>query len=429
MKKSLLRSAVAATAVSAMIGFSISPVHAAAAEPVPDPFPTSCVPGDAEVKSGEGWTADCTKASPSVVASVADSILAIVAPDLGIKLADMNRAIALNILGFLPGNASIAGDGFTMAVGAGGDAHANAPSALSGAIALGLMQGTANANASFGGLALATSLGADAVANAKALPGGVAIAVGSGKNVDAVALGGITTAVSGVVDDKDAAYAYCTALYGTASVTDDKGKNVDNCTSVMFIFQKSQKGDGPVVYAIKNPFSAQLAAPLALLAPFLELGASLGMDLPIPAEALGLIKTGFVPYFSEDLFRVVMTDQGPKFESDLFKPKAPAEEAPKADAAPVVAAKADADPALAAAVAEEDEAPAVTTTPSADVTPVVEAPATNAPATEVPATEAPVADEPAETTAAQAPAADASSDAALADDAPAADEPVVDAAA
>ncbi|GEE00145.1 hypothetical protein nbrc107696_05910 [Gordonia spumicola] len=426
MKKSTFRKALVAGFATATLATGalvpVAPAHAA------DDLPTfTCNPGDAP--AGDPvlkWSTDCSTATPSVIAAGADAILGLIAP--GIKLGDLNKAIALPLdLGsqwnpdlLFPGNATISGSGFASAIGAGGTGIAIADYVLSGAIGIGGLGGVGLAHANLGGFALAAGIG-DSKADAVALPGGIALAVGLGNNVKAVALGGVTAA-SGSLDDPASVQTICTAVYGSATVTDPAtGKTLSSCTSVMFVFQKSQQGDGPVVYAIKNPLSLALANPLKLLADFSSVQESMGIKLPIPKEVMNLLGGNIIPKFNDDLIRVVMTDSGPKIESDLFKglgSTGSSEPAP-------VAATADVTPA--AGVATKPAAPE---TPAAQA-PVVEAPATEAPAVETPAVEAPAVQAPvSEAPAAEVPAAEApASDAPAADEAPAADQPAVEAPA
>ena len=416
-KSTIRRSLVAGFASLTLAAGGLMPAPAHAAEGNPDLPSYSCNPGD-PIKGDmtEHWSADCSTAAPSVIAKGVDAILGLIAPNLGIHLGDMNKAITIPLdLGsqwdpqlLYPGNATISGSGFTSAIGAGGTGTAIADYVLSGAIGIGGLGGTGLAHANLGGFALAAGIG-DAKANAKALPGGIALAVGLGQNASATALGGIAAA-SGEHDGfTGKAQTICTAIYGTAQVTDPTtGKNVSSCTSVLFIFQKSQEGEGPVVYAIKNPLSLALGNPLKVLSDFSAVQEAMGIKLPIPKSVMDLLGGNIIPKFSDDLFRVVMTPQGPKFESDLFKPKA---DTPAAPTAAVVADKKPAPIVETPAV----ETPAVETpdlgTPAVEA-PVVEAPVVEAPATEAPAEEAPAAEAPAT----EAPTAEA------ADEAPAADE-------
>ncbi len=411
------------------------PAPAHAAEGVPDLPSYSCNPGDPiKGDSTEHWSADCSTAAPSVIAKGVDAILGLIAPNLGIHLGDMNKAITIPLdLGsqwdpqlLYPGNATISGSGFTSAIGAGGTGTAIADYVLSGAIGIGGLGGTGLAHANLGGFALAAGIG-DAKANAKALPGGIALAVGLGQNASATALGGIAAA-SGEHDGfTGKAQTICTAVYGTAQVTDPTtGKNVSSCTSILFIFQKSQEGEGPVVYAIKNPLSLALGNPLKVLSDFSAVQEAMGIKLPIPKSVMDLLGGNIIPKFSDDLFRIVMTPEGPKLESDLFKPKADTAPAPTT----AVVADKKAEPAVESPAVETPvvEAPAVETpaveTPAVEA-PVVESPAVEAPAVEAPVTEAPVVEAPVDAPAAEAPAAveePAVDEAPAADDAPAAAE-------
>ncbi|MCF8608709.1 hypothetical protein L5G28_00820 [Gordonia sp. HY285] len=183
----------------------------------------------------------------------------------------------------------------------------------------------------------------------------------------------------------------CTALYGTASVSDG-GDNLSSCTSVLFIFQQSQQGDGPVVYAVKNPFSLALASPLAELLPVIGMAEQLGLELPFPKAVTDLLGVGFMPTFTDDLIRIVMSDDGPKIETDLFGAKDAATTAtPTALAAKHTSPQAADDDAVAADAVTDD---AVT---AGDVTAGAPAESEDAIEVEAPAAEAPVAEAEAET--------------------------------
>ncbi|GAA3958870.1 hypothetical protein [Gordonia caeni] len=266
-----------------------------------------CAPGDPVGDPPSG--ADCANASPWIVGPVIDAIIEAVAPDLGVNVTDLNRAFV--ILG--AGTSTISGSGFNMALGGFGNATANAQTPLSGAIAIGV-GGEANATASLGSVSLAAAIGGDA--NGNALPLGVTAVVAVGGDASATALGGFAGAFPTLNEEGDEQgpnRAVCTALYATASYTDTAGATT-SCTSVLFIFQQSQDADGPVVYAIKNPLSLGLASPLGALESLLEL---------FDEDLAGLAGTGFLPVFEEDLIRIVMNDDGPTIESDLFGPGAP----------------------------------------------------------------------------------------------------------
>ena len=267
-----------------------------------------CAPGDPVGDPPSG--ADCADASPWIAAPVIDAVIEALAPGLGVSVTDLNGAFV--ILG--PGSSTISGNGFNMALGGlTGSATANAQTPLSGAIALGI-GGTSNATASLGGISLAAAIGGET--NANALPLGVTVALGVGSDASATALGGFAGAfptLNEAGDEQGPNQAVCTALYATASYT-DAGGGTTSCTSVLFIFQQSQDADGPVVYAIKNPLSLGLTSPLG----------ALGTLLGGFSEELGVLAgTSFLPVFQEDLIRIVMNDDGPTIESDLFGPSAP----------------------------------------------------------------------------------------------------------
>ena len=290
---------VAAGAASALLAGTLTPPAPAEAASIIETL-GGCLAGGANV-----GTSDCSEADKSIIAELGDGIIQLIAPDaLPFKLSDLNGAA-----GIFGGTAKIKGSGFNTAIGGLGDATANADLWLSGAISLGIL-GNAHSSALFGLAAAVGALGG--TANADALPGGVAIASIVGMpdgTANSTALGGITAAIANVADPK----AVCTALYGTASVTDD-GDNVSSCTSVLFIFQQSQEGDDPVVYAIKNPLDIQLTGlmPEQVAAPILQILEA----LQAPA-ALGDILVGnFIPYFGSDIVNIQFVDGVPRSEPE-----------------------------------------------------------------------------------------------------------------
>ena len=330
----------------------------------------ACDAGDPEVSNGLlGSSADCTNATPWLLTPVADAILGLVAPELAqlISIGGLNGALATSGLELdlswggvdvvIPGTAVIAGSGYTTAITLlGGQSTAKADYVLAAAIAVAAAGGIANADALFG-VSVASAVGRPATqielwplpsvgsprvensANARSLPLGIAIAnssitlselaTGTVANVpqhraSTVALGGITSAYRAVDGSQGAV---CTALYGEARVhkqtLDDDGNVVssqrtNSCTSVLFIFQKQQnvgEHGGFEVYAIKNPFDVGLVSPFGDdIAGFLS-------DVTGEAFELGalndLLAGRFVPEFQSDIIRVVMTDDGPKLETDL----------------------------------------------------------------------------------------------------------------
>ena len=440
MKKSTLHKGLLATFASASLiaGGMAAPASAAETTALPT---YSCDPGEGRTSDAVlKWSVDCSTATPSVIAQGADAILGLLAPDLGIKLGDLNKAIALPLdLGsqwdpslLFPGSATISGSGFASAMGVGGTGTAIADYVLSGAIGIGGLGATGLAHANLGGFALAAGIG-DAQANAKALPGGIALAVGLGNDATAIALGGVAAASGN--GDLNEAQSICTAVYGSATVTDPTtGANLSSCTSVLFIFQKSQEGDGPVVYAIKNPLSLALGDPLKVLADFSAVQESLGIELPISKEIMELLGGNIIPKFTDDLIRIVMSDDGPKIETDLFGAKGTVTTAKStvvaAKSAPTEAADAAAPGAAVGTEevtvntpAESDgtvDAPTETTptetetAPSEDETVVEEAPAQETPADETPE---------AETSTDETPEAETSADETSADEAPADETP------
>lgn len=273
----------------------------------------------------------------------------------------------------IPGTATISGSGYTTAITLlGGESTAKADYVMAGAIALAATGGIANADALFG-VSVATAVGRPALlyhsllfgdigapriensATAKSLPMGFAVAnsmLTIGEMVDplykengkyyvnryrtsAVALGGVAAAYHSVDGSQGAV---CTAVYAEARVHADKvgqdskvagSQRTNSCTGVLFIFQKQQNVDkhgGFVVYAIKNPFDVDMVSPFGdNVADFLvELQKAInnvgtGMGLPtIPVAVMELAAGKFVPEFQSDVVRIVMTDGGPKLESDLL---------------------------------------------------------------------------------------------------------------
>ncbi|GAA3954162.1 hypothetical protein [Gordonia caeni] len=322
----------------------------------------TCDAGDPEVDEAllDSAIADCTNSSPWLLTPVADFVLGLVAPDIAelISVGGLNGALAtwgpeagLNVfnpsLG-IPGNSTISGNGYSTAITLlGGEATANANYILAGAIALAATGGIANADSLFG-VAVASAIGRPATeiglgpiieigservensAKARALPFGIAIAnssltpaeliAGLGVQVpeyraSSVALGGIAAAYRAIDGSKGAV---CTAVYAEARVSED-GERLESCTGVLFIFQKQQTSEGPnagfVTYAIKNPFDP------GLISPYGDGLASLISTITSGAADLGpvndLLAGKFVPMFKSDIIRIVMTDDGPKFETDL----------------------------------------------------------------------------------------------------------------
>lgn len=437
MKKSTVRRSVVAGFASLTLGAGgLMPAPAHAAEPLPS---YSCEPGDAPQSSGTStWSVNCSGGSRSIIATGADAIIDLLAPDLGIKLSDLNKAIAIPLdLGggvipalMFPGEATISGSGFTSAIGVGGTGTATADDVLSGAIGIGALGAKGSADSMFGGLALAAAVG-DAAADAQALPGGIALAIGLGTKASALAFGGVAAASGSLGSD---AQAICTAVYGTASVSDSTtGKNVSSCTSVMFIFQKSQAGDGPVVYAIKNPFSLALSNPIKILADFASVQEALGITLPIPKSVMDVLGGNIIPEFTDDLIRIVMADDGPRVESDLFgSADETGDTTQTVLAAKTVSDADDSVPVTADAVDDSVETVASADAPTAGGTPANEPNADETPAeapkveetpAEVPADDAPSDEGPvAEVPADETPAADAPAEEAPASDAPVANE-------
>ena len=316
---------LAATGASAAL--LMSGVTAPPANAVIDiglPGVVSCDPGKSETSDpllGPESKADCTDAQASVIATIGDAILGVVLPDFPLGLSSLNGAIAvpvqdpLGAVTVVPAFATISGTGYNTALAIlGGNATASSDYFASGAIAIAALDGTAKADALFGG---ALALGAGGTATAQALPLGIAIAnampVLGGGTADATALGGIATATTTIFNDRDVV---CTALYGTASIADMNGKSQGSCTSVLFIFQQNSGGDGkPTWYAIKNPFDVGLMSPFG--DGFADLMAGLGGALPLPPELIDLMAGKFVPQFQSDIVRISFDGGSPKIETDL----------------------------------------------------------------------------------------------------------------
>lgn len=284
--------------------------------------PMGCVAGHPEVKEIPGLgAADCTEASPAILAKLGDGILGLFMPDLAVSLSGFNGALGVPLSPRMPGSATIKGTGFNTAIGASGKATAQSDHHLAAAIAVALSGGVANAESLFG-LALAVSGGgADAILNppeakAKALPFGIAVANSSNllesRTVSATALGGVG---AGLAASDFPEQAVCTALYAEASVKTSSGGNVDSCTSVLFIFQKSKSGDGADVYAIKNPFDIALLAPLGDA--FAESLATV-LDRPGMPEGIADMLSGkIIPKFDSDIIRISFENGMPKLGTDL----------------------------------------------------------------------------------------------------------------
>ncbi|GAA4671615.1 hypothetical protein [Gordonia humi] len=360
MKKSTFRRGAAVAAAAATIGAGtlVAPPPAQAGVlgdvlgGALDGIAPNCVAGEDDVvANGLGASADCTAADPSVVAKVGDAIIGLFLPGLPVDLlTSLNGATAVGgaitippipvvlqdglVIG-VPASATIAGNGYTSALALFGDARATADWYLSGAVAIAGPRADETATASFGGLALAVGMAGlpeDPIdvldllggkvyhGSANALPGGVALVFNVGYNGSATALGGYSSAVgtSFPVEGLANKGTVCTALYGTASLTNLDGSNVSSCTSVLFLFQQSQQGDGPVNYSIKNPFSLRFTSPLTGLQNVVGAVDGILPEGLLPDEVVGLFDLGFQPEFTSDLIRIVMTDDGPRFETDIF---------------------------------------------------------------------------------------------------------------
>ncbi|NLG46068.1 hypothetical protein [Gordonia sp. (in: high G+C Gram-positive bacteria)] len=370
-------------AASAALVVGAAPAHAAGAA---GPPPLTCAAGEVVVPSTTVDSVECRDASPAILAKIGDALIPLILPDAGINLSALNSATAISLSPWFgdmfPGSATIAGTGLASATAVGGTANATADAFLSGAISVGSLGATADSYG-LGGLGLSIGAGL-AQTSARALPGGIAVALGMGENASATALGGVAVATGFLKasingPDPDKSSVVCTALYGTAEVTDgETGKHYASCTSVAFIFQKSQQGDGPVVYAIKNPFSLAFGSPLAPLNELLDTVSALGIEAPFPTAVTDILTGKVIPMFTSDLIRVTMTDDGPKFGTDLFGKKSTTP-APDADQPPAGQQVADVQRAAVPA-ASEPAASEVVTPVVEDDAPIEEAPVTSAPA-------------------------------------------------
>ena len=216
-------------------------------------------------------------------------------------------------------DAKISGTGFASALTLLGNADATANDYVSGALALAFAGDSSTvAEADFGSFATAFAFGGEA--DARSLPAGIALAVNIGSNDSkavANALGGVTLAsyVSGLGEAIGTeAKTVCTAVYGSAQITEG-GQNVSSCTSVLFLFQQSQQGDGPVVYAIKNPLDVTLNGLMPDAAA--DFFATLVKGMGGPAALGDILGLKLVPGFGSDLIRVEMGPDGPKLGSDV----------------------------------------------------------------------------------------------------------------
>lgn len=273
-----------------------------------------CMAGDLEVADASrtsfprinGPTADCTQARPALITRLADGVIGIFVDDLDLQALNGAAAFAPN------STAVIKGRGHTLAVGGGvgssGHATAHALDYLSAAIAAGGMGSTANAFALMGVAAAAGVFGGDA--DASAWPGGIALAVSAnGAKASARALGGIAMASSA------ADRVVCTAVFATATVSG--GSNSSTCTSLLFLFERYQVGDGPVSYAIKNPLSFGLVSPVSGDADLSAVRSLL--DALGAGSVLDVATAGLIPAFRSDLIRLELHDDGVRLRTDLVE--------------------------------------------------------------------------------------------------------------
>ena len=233
-----------------------------------------------------------------------DKVLGLVGLDL--DLSGLNGVATTNPT--FNGTGVISGSGFASAMVIGrGAANSSTSTPLSGALSIGF-SAPAVADASPLGIAIAQALNGGA-ADATALPLGIAIASNFGTDiVSATALGGVASATNARPFTNNPK-AICTALYGSASVTSNTGANLDSCTSILFIFQKSEGADGTVAYAIKNPLDIGLHAMLPETArTFFQ--AVAGNALGLPDDVVELLFTSIIPEFRSDIVRIAVTESG-----------------------------------------------------------------------------------------------------------------------
>ncbi|WP_440712691.1 hypothetical protein [Gordonia sp. FQ] len=404
--------ASAGAAAALIAGPALSPGAAEAAEPGSGPIGSAgCFAGDRTVVDDGGVLADCSDSEPSPLAALGDALLGLVAPNLGLSLSDLNGAGVI----FL-GDSKINGTGLAGAVSLMATSRATADDYLSGALSFGFGEGSAaTSHAHFGSLSTALAFGGEAVAHS--LPAGVALAATVGAEdvtATATALGGIAAALN-VSDDGQQTFgpasnqAVCTALYATASVTQG-GDNVNSCTGVLFIFQKSQVGDGPVVYAIKNPLDLKLTGilPPETVSIFSMLTSGMGMPDAL-SDILGL---KIIPAFGSDLIRIEMGADGPKIGTGisdwlggLAGQAGDALGATRSAAATTIADRQVPAGTEALSSTVLDDAQARPAAPSSDPAPVEDAPVEEAPAADAPVVDTPAADSSADDAAADTAAA------------------------
>ncbi|MFT3716198.1 MAG: hypothetical protein QM774_09695 [Gordonia sp. (in: high G+C Gram-positive bacteria)] len=287
-----------------------------------------CTPGgQATADDNPDVKADCSDAQPAVIAQALDKVLAALGVDPGLKLTDLNGAGVLDWTD--NGVATIKGSGLGSAISLGGEATANAHDYLSAALAYGFgSPSSAKADASFGSIASAVTLGG--AVDATSLPLGFAFSTNAddpdaGTSASTTAFGGFAKATN--VGDSMAfffpdtgAKTVRSALYADAKITStdsDTGatKNVSSCTSVAFIFQQSQEGDGPVVYAIKNPLDLGLDSILTKddADGFGTLAGAFGA----PDAISKILKVKLIPEFESDIVRISFQNGTPKIETDI----------------------------------------------------------------------------------------------------------------
>lgn len=314
MSKLTTRRILAASAVAIVAaGASAAPAHAASTPGVS----ATCAPGesaDASIRNPINGnvlipiTADCKRAAP-VTAALGDGLLRLFGQEPILR--DLNQAIAVGPA--LPTKASIAGGGITAAIAVtGGEAHSLA-NVLSLGVAAGLLGGKASANATVLGASVAVATVTGARAEATALPAALAFSTADarGRTTTTTAFGGVTSASSGKGPGNGA---ICTAAFGTAEVR--SGNSVtDSCTSVGFLFQRTQHDDGPIALSVKNPLDVSLVNPFG--ESLGDLIGVVGSVVDVPDAVHDLLGARMVPRLNSDVVRVVMDPARPRLETDI----------------------------------------------------------------------------------------------------------------
>lgn len=278
-----------------------------------------CLAGEDQQGVGPG-TADCSDSSRSLIALIGDGLLSILPIDLGLKLGDINGA---GLLAMSPAtSATITGSGLANAVAAlGPSSVANTQTPLSAAISILVGGRESEVNSSVGGVGIGMIMGNNRLGGTiNALPVSI---VGLGlSDTSASALpsigstDGTATGLGGFAlghnDRYRGAKAVCTAVYADVDLVDENGDNIASCTSVLFLFERRQVGNGPAQYGIKNPLDIGLNR-------ILPTGAMAIMSVLNPPDALlSILSLPLIPEFRSDLIRIVMLPTGPQIESDIL---------------------------------------------------------------------------------------------------------------